>query len=280
MDLAAEIVAIAPDHREKVTDVEAQARAGLQRVAEEAESARRREAAEQERQARLARLYDRLLEREAAEDLEEVVKLARQIEAQQPGYRDVPTRLAQAQDRLKRRPSQQVCPQCGRSIAKDSRFCEDCGKILVVTCPKCGADCPADMRFCSGCGIDLEAGLTAEREEKWIKDALLTDLGTLYSRIVALPKEQRPAFRARIRAVRHKHRIKKPWYYRDLFVGLMIFSPCWFVGGLLLWGDKERSDGTRHLGLILFWGPLALMFASFIIYVVLAILGIGLFGLR
>lgn len=59
------------------------------------------ETAEQERQARLTRLYEQIVARERSGDWAGVVELARQLEAEQPGYRDVAKRLSKADSRLK-----------------------------------------------------------------------------------------------------------------------------------------------------------------------------------
>ena len=48
------------------------------------------------------------------------------------------------------------CPQCGRKLAGNEKFCQDCGKDLSpladrTKCPKCGAT-KNDGNFCTKCG--------------------------------------------------------------------------------------------------------------------------------
>jgi membrane protease subunit (stomatin/prohibitin family) len=46
------------------------------------------------------------------------------------------------------------CPECHRPVDKDSRFCSQCGRQLLVfgRCSQCGETLPPQAQFCSGCG--------------------------------------------------------------------------------------------------------------------------------
>ena len=46
------------------------------------------------------------------------------------------------------------CPDCGYSVAPDSKFCPYCGHQLVVfsQCSNCGKNMPPNAKFCSKCG--------------------------------------------------------------------------------------------------------------------------------
>jgi len=44
------------------------------------------------------------------------------------------------------------CPGCKATIAKDSKFCPECGKKIVNKCPKCGHEVKPGARFCPECG--------------------------------------------------------------------------------------------------------------------------------
>ena len=51
----------------------------------------------------------------------------------------------------------QFCGNCGKAIAKGSKFCPECGaKQAVATfCPECGAKVADGAKFCSSCGQKL-----------------------------------------------------------------------------------------------------------------------------
>ena len=60
----------------------------------------------------------------------------------------------------------QLCPKCGKEVAKDTKFCPTCGAempVIVeeepaatgVTCPTCGAVLPEGTAFCTKCGTKL-----------------------------------------------------------------------------------------------------------------------------
>lgn len=58
------------------------------------------------------------------------------------------------------------CPNCGKEVSKDAKFCGNCG-ILIESeedevsenrkiCPECGTVLPEDAKFCHNCGMELE----------------------------------------------------------------------------------------------------------------------------
>lgn len=48
------------------------------------------------------------------------------------------------------------CPKCGKTISKESKFCEVCGFSLdVLVCPSCGARREMNAQFCKECGKRL-----------------------------------------------------------------------------------------------------------------------------
>lgn len=62
----------------------------------------------------------------------------------------------------------QVCPQCGKEVAKDTKFCPACGAQMPVVeapveeaapagvkCPACGAELPEGTAFCTKCGAKI-----------------------------------------------------------------------------------------------------------------------------
>lgn len=51
-------------------------------------------------------------------------------------------------------PNYDVCPHCKAQIAKNSKFCSNCGKSTVQTiiCPHCNAKNPIENKYCLNCG--------------------------------------------------------------------------------------------------------------------------------
>lgn len=51
-----------------------------------------------------------------------------------------------------------VCPNCGASVAKNAKFCPDCGQTMKPAkkaCPVCGAEVGAKAKFCPECGANM-----------------------------------------------------------------------------------------------------------------------------
>jgi len=62
------------------------------------------------------------------------------------------------------------CPNCGYENSADARFCQGCGKSVVMKCPRCGTENSLEAKFCKGCGISLEnaaIGLNLTRAQQW-----------------------------------------------------------------------------------------------------------------
>lgn len=56
-------------------------------------------------------------------------------------------------------PSQgQICSACGKTIAKGSKFCPECGAKQSESkfCPECGVKVDASAKFCASCGKKLQ----------------------------------------------------------------------------------------------------------------------------
>ena len=51
------------------------------------------------------------------------------------------------------------CPGCGTANREGSRYCNQCGSLLVeeeaVSCPRCGSANPSTVAHCQECGLDL-----------------------------------------------------------------------------------------------------------------------------
>ena len=48
------------------------------------------------------------------------------------------------------------CPDCALQNLKNSKFCNNCGKILASVCSKCGKSNPLNSSFCNKCGFSLQ----------------------------------------------------------------------------------------------------------------------------
>jgi membrane protease subunit (stomatin/prohibitin family) len=61
--------------------------------------------------------------------------------------------------------AQAVCPDCGRPVGQDAKFCPSCGhQILVISqCSRCGKNLPPAAHFCPRCG--QEAGRKPEAKK-------------------------------------------------------------------------------------------------------------------
>jgi len=56
-------------------------------------------------------------------------------------------------------PQGAFCPDCGRKLEEDTKFCPGCGKPVVAQaskCGTCGRDWKPDENFCPGCGAKKE----------------------------------------------------------------------------------------------------------------------------
>jgi len=47
------------------------------------------------------------------------------------------------------------CPSCGRFLRPGAKFCDGCGKPMLLTCPHCGRTLRPQAKFCDGCGTPL-----------------------------------------------------------------------------------------------------------------------------
>ena len=45
-----------------------------------------------------------------------------------------------------------VCPNCGKPILKDAKFCRNCGTQIETHCANCGEKLKPGAQFCSSCG--------------------------------------------------------------------------------------------------------------------------------
>ena len=52
---------------------------------------------------------------------------------------------------------EQVCAACGAANPAEARFCQGCGKPLLIACPSCGTRNAPGARFCQNCGTALAA---------------------------------------------------------------------------------------------------------------------------
>jgi len=55
-----------------------------------------------------------------------------------------------------RQPFTGTCPQCGRAIEVDFKFCPRCSQKLGPNCPQCQRSVQADDSYCPYCGTSLD----------------------------------------------------------------------------------------------------------------------------
>ena len=50
-----------------------------------------------------------------------------------------------------------TCPECGKPLATDAKFCPECGAKIVfeAKCSKCGAKLQSNAKFCAECGAKV-----------------------------------------------------------------------------------------------------------------------------
>jgi len=51
-----------------------------------------------------------------------------------------------------------TCPNCGKPLAQNAKFCPECGTRLqgAVHCTECGAQIPSGAKFCPECGAKAQ----------------------------------------------------------------------------------------------------------------------------
>lgn len=55
------------------------------------------------------------------------------------------------------------CVKCGAKIAKNTKFCPECGASQNIKCPKCGESVSSGAKFCANCGEKLLAQKTCSK---------------------------------------------------------------------------------------------------------------------
>lgn len=73
--------------------------------------------------------------------------------------------LATARDEEPTKP----CIKCGAKLAKNAKFCGECGSSQFATCPKCNAQIPEGAKFCTECGEKIAIEKTCPKCGKVLK---------------------------------------------------------------------------------------------------------------
>jgi colicin import membrane protein len=65
------------------------------------------------------------------------------------------------------------CPQCGKPVSRQAKFCGNCGAALSggkIVCGVCGVENNADAKFCRGCGRPLAQSAAPEvQRHRWAR---------------------------------------------------------------------------------------------------------------
>ncbi len=89
---------------------------------------------------------------------EKAIFILKEIDAQESG-KELEDEIEEEVMRLRRArrvaAEKLICPQCGREVSREARFCSSCGSPLPLRCPNCGATYEVGDRFCSRCGESL-----------------------------------------------------------------------------------------------------------------------------
>lgn len=77
-------------------------------------------------------------------------------------------KMNDAKDQIRDKKGNQICPGCGKEVAKGSKFCPACGAVMpeeaeeapveeapANVCPTCGEKNEDDAMFCTKCGTKL-----------------------------------------------------------------------------------------------------------------------------
>jgi hypothetical protein len=64
-----------------------------------------------------------------------------------------------------------VCPQCGTTSPRGTRFCSKCRAQIGIDCPKCKKLTLKSDPYCAECGADLREELERERQERLAQEA-------------------------------------------------------------------------------------------------------------
>ncbi len=82
--------------------------------------------------------------------------------------------------------NKKICPDCGAEIAKNAKFCTECGHKFssIIKCPKCGADVKKTSKFCKECGHNMIKAKKCKNCEADIKEGtkFCTECGTKVSK--------------------------------------------------------------------------------------------------
>ena len=78
------------------------------------------------------------------------------VESKGAGPEDEIERQVQALRRSAKAQDELACPQCGKAVKANTKFCPGCGADLSLLCTQCGAGYNPGDRFCAQCGTALE----------------------------------------------------------------------------------------------------------------------------
>ena len=112
---------------------------------------------------------------------------------------------------------ERICPNCGRKLLADSKFCNDCGyqlgslsavqqlakkeSKLEIECPNCGKKLLRDSKFCNSCGFKL--GIAKESQETLFDDYIVLNGNEYDSQLLSVREKDQVVISAAVEGTEH-----------------------------------------------------------------------------
>jgi Flp pilus assembly protein TadD len=148
------------------------------------------------------------------------------------------------------------CPQCSHELAKDEKFCTDCGTTIAVNnpslnkcCTSCGQSMEAHLKFCTQCGATRQIDEPAQTKSNSASKPSPSESATPIKQAISAPSSQTSATnstsaRQPIQQTTNQEEIAPTGKPKKLIFGvsaLIILLAGWLI---LKPSDKESSTSS------------------------------------